>query len=235
VTGHPDIGPGSGVIFSPDEQKWLQFSHPVQIIAAGQAGEVLEVIRRVEESVRRGGLYAAGFVSYEAAPAFDSALQVRTGQGIPLAWFGLYDRVGTLRMPPDDGGAVDSLEWNATVSRSDYEKALHEIKARIAAGITYQVNYTYRLRAPFRGDPWRYFQGLAGTARSGYPTYLDVGRWAVCSASPELFFRLDGDEVESRPMKGTAARGMVLKEDDERARTLQIGRASCRERVFFDV
>jgi para-aminobenzoate synthetase/4-amino-4-deoxychorismate lyase len=116
---------------------------------------------------------------------------------------------------------VDSLEWNATVSRSDYEKALHEIKARIAAGITYQVNYTYRLRAPFRGDPWRYFQGLAGTARSGYPSYLDVGRWAVCSASPELFFRLDGDEVESRPMKGTAARGMMLKEDDERARTLQ--------------
>jgi para-aminobenzoate synthetase/4-amino-4-deoxychorismate lyase len=199
--GIPRIGHhGTVILYSPGEQRWLEFSRPVEIVSAGRLEEVLDSLRSIEESVRRRGLYAAGFISYEAAPAFDRALRVRAGAQTPLSWFGLYEEVRTFAMPGGSGPPMPSLDWRATVTWEEYECAITEIRSRIADGVTYQVNYTYRLRAPFVGDPWEYFRALAGGAHSGYPAYVDTGRWAVCSASPELFFLLQNDILESRPM-----------------------------------
>ncbi len=44
--------------------------------------------------------------------------------------------------------------------------------------------------------------------------------WAICSASPELFLRIDGEQIESRPMKGTAARGLWFEDDQTKKETL---------------
>jgi para-aminobenzoate synthetase/4-amino-4-deoxychorismate lyase len=212
---------GTVILYSPEEQRWQEFSDPVEVVAAHRAGEVRESLRHVEDEVRRHGLSAAGFLAYEAAPAFDPAMRTRPAQELPLMWFGLYKGARTFSLPSDDSFPLESLDWQPTVTRQEYGDAVRDIRARIAAGLTYQVNYTYRLHSPFPGDPWRYFLSLAGNSRSGYPAYLDLGRWAVCSASPELFFQLRNGVFESRPMKGTAPRGGTLKEDDEQARWLR--------------
>ena len=214
-------GTGTVILQCPEQGHWLHFSRPVEVVAAMHAGEVLPALRRVEEAVSRERLFAAGFVSYEAAPGFDPALKVRRSPDVPLTWFGLYGRAVAVRMPEDSGIPLQTLQWTPAVSGEQYESVLADLKARIAAGRTYQVNYTYRLRAPFRGDPWTYFSGLAGGGRTGYAAFVDAGRWAVCSVSPELFFRLKDGTLTSRPMKGTAPRGRTLREDDERARWLQ--------------
>jgi len=220
--GMPRIGhQGTVILYSPGEQRWLEFSRPVQIVSADRLEDVPDSLRTVEESVGRRGLCAAGFISYESAPAFDRALRVRAGAQTPLSWFGLYEQVRTFAMPVGSSPPMPSLDWRATVAWEEYERAITEIRSRIADGVTYQVNYTYRLRAPFVGDPWEYFRALAGASRSGYPAYVDTGRWAVCSASPELFFILQNDILESRPMKGTAPRGGTTRDDDERARWLE--------------
>jgi para-aminobenzoate synthetase / 4-amino-4-deoxychorismate lyase len=39
-----------------------------------------------------------------------------------------------------------------TVDQAEYRDAFERVQRYIAAGDTYQVNYTYRLRAPFSGD-----------------------------------------------------------------------------------
>ena len=102
------------------------------------------------------------------------------------------------------------------------------IHEHIAAGDTYQVNYTYRLRAPWAGDPLERFAALARAQRSRYAAFLDAGRFAVLSASPELCFRLEDDLLTCRPMKGTAPRGLTLVEDRLQAAGL---RASEKERA----
>ena len=56
----------------------LTFSRPIRTVAAYCVEEVLPALREVEAEVEQG-LYAAGFVSYEAAPAFDEALLLRVG------------------------------------------------------------------------------------------------------------------------------------------------------------
>jgi para-aminobenzoate synthetase/4-amino-4-deoxychorismate lyase len=76
------------------------------------------------------------------------------------------------------------------------------------------VNFTLALRARLEGDPRGLYRDLAYAQRGAYAAYLDTGRYRVVSASPELFFRIDGERIVARPMKGTAPRGRWLAEDE---------------------
>ena len=57
---------------------WLVYKDPIEVVQAWDKGQVIEALNRVETAVDQQELWAAGFISYEAAPAFDSALSVRT-------------------------------------------------------------------------------------------------------------------------------------------------------------
>ncbi|MEI7939678.1 MAG: hypothetical protein WCK27_23595, partial [Verrucomicrobiota bacterium] len=56
--------------------RWLRFTRPRQFVTARTLADVAPGLRRVEQAVLQDGLYAAGFVSYEAAPTFDGSLVV---------------------------------------------------------------------------------------------------------------------------------------------------------------
>lgn len=201
--------------------RWLRFRKPSLVVEASRIEEVLPKLRVIEKTVGEEGLYAAGFSSYEAAPAFDAALKVRPLTSFPLMWFGLYSQAEALRfLPPSTGSAYRLGEWTPSANRTAYDQAVSQIKEHIARGETYQLNYTFRLRAPFSGDAWPLFFELAQAQQGEYAAYIDTGRFAICSASPELFFRLYGRQLTSRPMKGTAERGRTLSEDDARAEWL---------------
>jgi para-aminobenzoate synthetase / 4-amino-4-deoxychorismate lyase len=222
LVGSFRLMPGLVILHSPADQGWLRFANPIEIVTARSIAEVLPSLRHLEEQVCSRRLYAAGYLAYESAPAFDAALQVRSASVVPLLWFGLYERAEPIELPAPDtsptawrsaGRSPDPIgPWQPTVTWDEYERAISAIKDRIAAGRTYQVNYTYRLRAPFTGDPWTFFLQLA-RKQSDYAAYLDLDRWVICSASPELFFQQRGDTVISKPMKGTAPRGKTLAED----------------------
>ena len=316
--------------------RWLRFARPRGLVTAWTLAEVAPGLRRVEEAVARERLYAAGFVSYEAAPAFDGSLVVKddvavrvVGQAsrlsggrlalgpgdagetpraaggtpapldihFPLLWFGLYEGVEEVRLPAGKRGAgVGELDWQASVGQTEFHQAMARIKALIRSGDTYQVNYTYRLRTQFAGerahlaatataaanslypqrrsgerargittapyqsvqaplpgplparpsrgegdtwraqvapgDPWKIFLRLVAAQDPPYGAFLDTGEWVICSASPELFFRLDGARIQCRPMKGTAARGRTQAEDITQAQALQSSEKERAENVM---
>ena len=205
---------------TPGAERSFRFEEPVAVLEARRPEEVPGVLDAAEAAARRG-LWAAGFVAYEAAPGVNPDLEVRSRSGgepfgeLPLAWFGLFDRREDARAlePPAEAPAAGGA-WQPSVSREAYDEAIGQIRERIAAGDTYQVNHTIRLRATVSGDECDLYRDLALAQRGGYAAYLDTGRYRVLSASPELFFRLDGDRATTRPMKGTAPRGRWLEEDD---------------------
>lgn len=196
--------------------RWLSFRRPRSVVAAWRIGDVLPALEQVQDAVDSGGLYAAGFIAYEAAAAFDSALATLPPcTTLPLLWFGLFEQPdAAVLAPPDAIGAGLDLAWAADVAEADYTDAIDRIKRYIERGHTYQVNFTYRLRSRFAGDPWQLFLRLAaGKGAAPCAAFVSTPQFAVCSASPELFFTLNGDELLSRPMKGTAARGLTLDQD----------------------
>lgn len=180
--------------------------------------EVLPLLAEAEAS----GLFAAGFVSYEAAPAFDHALKTKPAAGFPLLCLGLFaapEVLGEIEEPPSVDFCVGALK--PSVSKEEFSEAIGRIKERIAEGATYQVNYTYRLEADFQGDAWAFFYELVKGQKTEHAAYIETDEYCICSASPELFFNFSKGQITSRPMKGTAKRGLTLSEDWKQAEALR--------------
>lgn len=211
---------------------WLHFGEPRAVLQTDRPDEVLGLLATLAARVTDEGQYAAGFISYEAAPAFDPALTVRSGSGLPLAWFGLFDRPQHRPLAAAETG-YQLGAWAATDSAETYAAHIAAIRQAIAQGLTYQVNYTYRLCAPFAGEPYTFFLDLATAQRGGYAAYIDNGTWAVCCAAPELFFRLDGERLTTRPMKGTLARGLTLADDQAQMAALRRSEKNRAENVMI--
>lgn len=182
----------------------LAFDKPYRTLVATRIEEVLPILDAIHAATQNG-TYAAGYLSYEAAPAFDPALTVRPpSTTLPLAWFGLYTaptlaasaglaryRVGT---------------WQPDTAREAYERAIERIREAIRAGDIYQANYTMRLAANFSGSALAWYEDLKRGAHGRFPAFLDLGTHQLLSMSPELFFKWDGTTLTTRPMKGTARR-----------------------------
>jgi para-aminobenzoate synthetase/4-amino-4-deoxychorismate lyase len=94
------------------------------------------------------------------------------------------------------------------------------VREAIARGDTYQVNLTWRLRAPFAGCAADLFAALYEAQPVPHAALLELGDHALLSLSPELFFRRRGGLVICRPMKGTAPRGRWPAEDAAAAAAL---------------
>jgi len=209
--------PGSyGYVLLQDGQRWLTFSDPIRIVAAHEVGEVRPALDEIDHAITQQGFYAAGFISYEASAAFDLAVHQAELGGMPLLWFGLYNKPAERfsRFPP---GIVSEKyrfgKWQASLEKNAYTEAIKAIKNYIAGADTYQVNFTMHLQSQFSGDPWTLFCDLVQTQQADYAAYLNLGQHVVCSASPELFFKLEGNDLTSRPMKGTTVRGRTTSED----------------------
>ncbi len=222
------------LIYDAAGRRWLQFRKPRRLVTAYRPEEVVACLQQVDDLVERDGLHAAGFVGYEAAPGFDSALVVREDSGeFPLVWFGLYDEPEVVGEPQSDGCHGPPLPWTPSISRDEYGAAFAAVKQCIADGETYQVNYTMRLRSDFAGEPLALFASLVRQQRAGYGAYLDIGRFAICSASPELFFRLEGNRLTGKPMKGTARRGLTLEQDRNQERWLRLSEKNRAENLMI--
>jgi para-aminobenzoate synthetase / 4-amino-4-deoxychorismate lyase len=117
------------------------------------------------------------------------------------AW--LAERAAASATP--DAGLAGVAAIRANVSEAQFVDAIQRIRDYIAAGDTYQVNYTYRLHFDAFGSIFALYQRLRARQPVPYGALVgfDDGR-AVLSLSPELFMRKDGDLLTARPMKGTA-------------------------------
>jgi len=184
------------------------------------ASRIEEVISVLEFAQREAcsGSHVAVMLSYEAAPAFDQAFVTHQSSDFPLAW------AAVLEDQAADGNleSYSSPEWTPLVNRDEYDRSVLRIKELIAAGDTYQVNYTFPLTSSFNsGDAFAWYRDLCVAQGAQYSAYLDLGRYKVLCLSPELFFRRTGNHVVTKPMKGTVRRGRWSQEDQDLAQWLK--------------
>ena len=200
---------------------------PVEIVTADEAAAVGPALDRVRAGVARG-LCAAGFLSYEAAEAFE-AVPTATASPMPLLWFGLFEGREEVDVPallPDPAGARVMPPVPA-IGRDAYSQRFDAAQALIAAGDLYQANLTFQAAVPFAGNPLALYAAVRARAAAGWGGIVWTGATLVLSFSPELFFALDGGAITCRPMKGTARRGDTAANDDRAALALAAD-AKCR-------
>lgn len=211
------------------------FAEALELLVAGSVAEVPELLARVEAHAL-AGCWAVGFVAYESAGAFDAALATHDpAAGLPPAMFAVYRDTAPVARRRGDWmcGA-----WRDISGRERCYADVAAIRQGIVDGDFYQVNYTTRLRAPFRGDSLAFFDALRASQANAWCAYLDFGRWQICSVTPELFFHWRDDDgagraLISRPMKGTAARNDDPQKDGAAAVGLRQSAKECAENLMI--
>lgn len=208
---------------------------PQDVRRAESLGDVPGTVQWVEAEAR-AGRWGVLLLSYEAAPAFDAALVVQRRPGpVPLAWAASYAGqardVATSRAVA--GHAAMSPAWQPRIDSRHFARDIAAILAAIAAGDTYQVNYTFPLDAAFDADPWDWYEAVAAQAAVPFAACIDVGEAIVMSLSPELFLERRGRRVTTRPMKGTMRRGRWPEEDARLAAELAASDKARAENVMI--
>lgn len=129
----------------------------------------------------------------------------------------------------DDEAFTLLADFQPSISQDTYRQAIERIHEYILAGDCYQVNYTQRFQATYRGDPWQAYQILREACATPFAGYMNLGGDnAVISLSPERFLRLKNGRIEARPIKGTRPRGKDARSDRQLAEAL---RASTKDRA----
>ncbi len=122
--------------------------------------------------------------------------------------------------PPAEPFLLDG-PFRSNFEAGDYERAFARVQRYLLDGDCYQVNLAQRLSAPCHGDPWAAYLQLRVRTASPFSAFLCADdATAVLSLSPERFIRVSGTRVETRPIKGTMARGSTPEADRMQARAL---------------
>ncbi|MFA7062183.1 MAG: aminodeoxychorismate synthase component I [Pedobacter sp.] len=190
------------------------------VIAAYSPHEVLPALAQIEQAVEKGR-HAVGFVSYEAATALNPELSVMKPGKLPLLWFSIFAKRLACEACVGKNETSDcqvSLPELA-IEHTAYIDAVNNIREAIAAGESYQVNFTTRQRFTVSGDPFTLYRRMCRNQQAPFCAWLDIGTHRILSASPELFFSLENDLLTMKPMKGTAAR-RPRADDDRHQRDL---------------
>lgn len=104
-------------------------------------------------------------------------------------------------------GSVAVAGVRSSIDAPTFIQAVQRIQDLLAAGDSYQVNFTYRLTFDLLGDPVLLYAALRRAQPVSYGALMRlVDGGTVLSLSPEAFVAHDGGgRLRARPMKGTAS------------------------------
>ena len=200
------------LIYDSDEEAWLRFTGASSVYIAKTNDDVAAVLDIIEAASAKGK-YAVGYVSFEAASAFDSALVHHPSGSLPLAAFAIFDQAEETSPGKMSEPLSEPLDLAPVIDESDFFESIQQIKAYLRSGDSYQVNFTHQLKGNTTASPPSIFSFLCRAQPSPYSAFIETDDYAICSVSPELFFEVDGASVRTEPMKGTRPRGRFPEED----------------------
>jgi para-aminobenzoate synthetase / 4-amino-4-deoxychorismate lyase len=199
------------------------FRNPVEWLEVRELSDLPMLFLKLE-AARAQGLWSAGYFSYECGyhweprAAFDF---IPNEEELALAAFGLYRAPTVFTADPTPCGLARGVESPCFgISSEDFQRKVGIIRDYIESGDTYQVNLTDEVRARYPGSALELFAHMMEAQPVEFGAMLRLGDRFILSASPELFFRVQGRHITVRPVKGTAPRGRDVEEDAKRMQAL---------------
>ncbi|WP_031435647.1 aminodeoxychorismate synthase component I [Methylomarinum vadi] len=128
-------------------------------------------------------------------------------------WETLIDQFSLLPAYPELGQFQVLDKPCSNMDKEDYAKAFAKIKHYLKEGDSYQVNLAQRFVSHCSGDPWLAYQQLRKINAAPFSAYINFPEVRVLSSSPERFLKVTDGEVETKPIKGTRPRKLLLDQD----------------------
>jgi para-aminobenzoate synthetase component I len=166
-----------------------------------------EIAERRTDGVRDDGLphgFAAGWMGYDGTFCFGIYVSALIFRHSEQRWYEIGDLAS--RLGPEQPAACERPHFQSQSNAGEYCEMVSRAQEFIAAGDIYQVNLAHRFVSPWSGDPWAFYDALRHYSPAPNAAYLDLEGRAVLSASPELFLKISGRSISTRPIKGTRPR-----------------------------
>jgi para-aminobenzoate synthetase component 1 len=181
-----------------DGDEWIVCTDPVDVVVASGDDAFDELDRMA------GAGFWVGFCSYDLGRAIEHIdAKIHDDVALPDVAFVRYATVTRRSSRPAAGEPIELGPGTSSLSRAEHASAVEAIQELLRAGECYQVNLTRRLTFAATPDPFALFDRLARENPAPFAAAFTVGDMGVVSASPELFMRVGGRAVETRPIKGT--------------------------------
>lgn len=134
---------------------------------------------------------------------------------------------------PPSAARLGRAPVRSNFSRAGFLDAVKRAQQYIRTGHIYQVNLSHRLTVEAGMAGWEFFQRLHAVSPAPFAAFFDCGDFQLASSSPELFLRLSGAHLVTRPIKGTRPRGADPTRDAQLAYELQTSAKELAELVMI--
>lgn len=184
----------------------LLAAEPAEILTGGiHSGWA--AVEAAMEAGGTGGLYGwVGFDGQFILGRYPSLLRHDHDTG---KWWAQGDVAAWLAGPcPPAVERAGGLVFTPATMREQFIQAVRQAQAYISAGDIYQVNLSHPWRAawPEGADFLAMYLRLREVSPAPHSACMDLGGVTLLSASPELFLKMDGRTITTRPIKGTRPR-----------------------------
>ncbi len=193
------------------------FLKPKEIITIKSLKSLDGKLNRIDELIEKG-LFGYSLMNYESGYLFEKTLDKYLPKNENLIQFIFYDKKNVQRIT-SSGINFDAPEkykiknFKLNTSKNEFTNSIRKIKSYIEEGDTYQVNYTVKGKFDFEGSYSGLFSNLVFNQSAQYIAVINNNGKIIISLSPELFFQVKGRKITSKPMKGTARRGISHSND----------------------
>ena len=134
---------------------------------------------------------------------------------------------------PTAGGQNGPLELRSNMGREAYCEAVEKAREYIHAGDVFQIVLSQRLEMEPGVHPFQIYRALRRVNPSPHLFYLQIDDSVIVGSSPELLVKVDGRDVEYRPIAGTRPRGGTAEEDRALAEDLLSDEKELAEHVML--
>ncbi len=200
------------------------FSDFIDILTFKPKDKPKVFFRKIQNYINKG-YWLCGYFNYEFGYCLEPRLGPLLGKNnTNLAWLGvcrrpivIYNKKGEISSQGAGNNGYKIKNIKPNISKKEYSNKIKKIKYYLSEGLTYQVNYTFKVKFDFKGDPLGLYLDLRRAQPTAYAALINTEEESILSFSPELFFRTDKEKITTRPMKGTSDRGQT-KENDKVAK-----------------
>ncbi len=236
----PDIYLSSPFVFLdtalPDEENNSFLFKNFEDILTFNCNDDLDMFFKKAEGYLKKGYWLSGYFNYEFGYFLEPRLYpLRQKSNIPLVWLGVCRQPAVIScqrgclLPGNEGVSLQvSSKPGYTVknikpgiTQAEYFKKIKEIKYYLEQGLSYQVNFTFKVKFDFSGDVLDFYRNLRQSQPTSYSALINTGESQILSLSPELFFKMEGEKIITRPMKGTIPREPIPDEDRFARKTIK--------------
>lgn len=199
------------------KSKSYLFLKPKEIITIKSINKIDEKLKRVDDFIV-DDFVGYSLMNYEAGYLFEKTLYKFLPKNENLIQFFFYDKknvqlIKSTEIDFEESEKYKIKNFKLNTSKNEFTNSINKIKSYIEKGDTYQVNYTIKGKFNLAGSLSGLFASLTFNQSAKYIAVINNNNKIIISLSPELFFEIKGRKIISKPMKGTARRGINISSD----------------------